>query len=253
MNSHQILLTIAEIKDANRKARASRAKVHALAEVAANLVNAKICKPYRFETLSASYLLQAGCATPEWNPEIDVDATVYRIDPRGKEGKIAYVYLGEGKFAWITTVLSKVYPHHLIPEKEAPPAPYDGVALLKLCEEVTEELSIPVTLRVCDLTPVNTKENPQDEEDVLARHPGGKILASGEISYHRWDCTDMWVIVGCDDGKHLYYGLSGHGFGMSEHIKPGEDPKKFFSQHRDNDTQIDGIEEAREILGYSKS
>lgn len=253
MNSHQILLAIAEVREANRKAREAQNKVYDIASVVAKLINEKICKPFGFELLSPNYLLMGGCATPTWNPEVAIDTSICIDHPKGKEGQIRYVYLGEGRFEWVNTSYSKVYPHHILSREEAPPAPYDGVALLKLCEEVTEELGIPVTLRVCNITPVNTEEHPQDEEDVLARHPGGKILASGDISYHGWDCTDKWVIVGCDDGKHLYYGLSGHGFGMTEHIKPGEDLKNFFSQHRDNDTQIDGIEEAREILNYSKS
>lgn len=59
--------------------------------------------------------------------------------------------------------------------------------------------------------------------------------------------TDLWDEVGKLETYHNPDLLE------RKLLASGVDPEQFFSQHRDNDTQIDGIEEAREILNYSKT
>jgi hypothetical protein len=153
-------------------------------------------------------------------------------------------YLGGGNFAWSKVTNPKYYTQ--MDYKK--PHPFDTLELLKICDELTEELGIKVEVVVTSLSG-RCEDNPQDSEDIKSLHPNGVILAQNVIEYVGWECTDKWVIVEDDDGKHVYFGTSAHGNGMNVHLEPGDSLSTFFDNGA-GDTIICGISWAREILNY---
>lgn len=160
------------------------------------------------------------------------------------EYNFQFHYLGNGKFSW-STVTHPKYFSQLDLAKEHP---FNTQELLKICEELTKELGVNVSVPVTELK-YQCDSTPQDSEDVKMLHPNGTILDEDEIVYVGWDCKDNWVIVEDFDGKHLYYGTTAHGGGMNVHLKPGDNLDSFFQLNRD-DTIIHRIDTASQLLNY---
>lgn len=243
---------VESVRSLNRAIEVSDRQNDVMARRIQEIVHERIAKPFGLfgnETFGF-YTFLDGIRNPNWNPSVQIRPTKSQVDP--SDGKcIFYVYGGNGVFFWSTSNSLRIY-EHMVRKNVTLSPPYNGTELLKACEDLSKELGIPVDVLETNVQMFNREEPPRTKDDLQDMYPGGDILASGKITYHGWDCSDLWAIVeDSEKALHLHYGTSGHGFGMNHHIGPGGDYSSFFDLHQDNDTYIDNLEEAYRILKIS--
>jgi hypothetical protein len=104
--------------------------------------------------------------------------------------------------------------------------PFDPQKLESICEELNQALQMPVDIAIYKFF-TKSEEYLNNEDEVLATHPGATILTKGEKKHVGWDISDPWIVIQDIDGKHIYYSTNGHGFGFDQHLLPGQDTSKF--------------------------
>lgn len=149
----------------------------------------------------------------DWEPEIHVaEYEEYKDD----EGTVTFLKV-DGRWCWhkgFARLYSKVYPHNIIEDREPP---FDVEALERTCQELQEELGIPVRIREYQL--VTKVEYPETIDDLLVMYPGADILGQGNIWCVGWDVPDEWVALKDQDGGiHVFYDTSSHNEGFSNHL-----------------------------------
>jgi hypothetical protein len=173
---------------------------------------------------------------------------------RGKDAKILvsttfrsfsgryFHYIGEGRFVWSKEISDKLYEFDICQGDH----PYDAVALLERCENITKDLGVPCELIKSTLES-RCSTAISNFRDALSRHPGGVLLGWGMITYHGWDCEDRWAVIEDSDGKHLYYGNTAHGGGMNCYVPPQGDYAEFLYMLSSETTVVSGP--AASLLG----
>ena len=152
-------------------------------------------------------------------------------------------HVGDGKFLWVNEYnFRALYPRHIVKDKE----PFDSSQLLKLCDELSEEIGFRVEFSTEKLVESFSGSHPYCVDDVSLIHENCKVLCSGVIEYVGWDIDDEWVLIEDFDGKHLYYGTTAHGGGLNVHIKPGESYESFLNPP--DDVRIENLSQAKSFL-----
>ena len=127
---------------------------------------------------------------------------------RSFSGKFLH-YFGGGDFRWSKEQGETLYEFDIC---DGVSFPYDTQLLLDRCKKISEDLGIPCEIVKTTLESKNSGVI-NNSRDALSRHPGGKNLGDGYITYSGWDCKDRWVVIEDSEGKHLYYGHTAHGGG----------------------------------------
>ena len=217
MSELNVKETIEFVREANRAQKEALERRRELEGLVEKSVE-KAIKDAGFKYKMRVYILGGGS---EWTPEASINPHFYGVrhsHSSHTNKELFFHYVGDGGFMWSEDP-HKVYPN---PSINNLPAPYDTEKLFEVCKSQSEVLGVPVNIHV---SPVITelKGNPYYTLDLLVLHPKGEVAHEGEITYHGWDCQDKWAIV-CDPdtGDHFYYGSTGHGGGMNNHIAPGE-------------------------------
>lgn len=150
-----------------------------------------------------------------WNP-------VYRISNIQYRGK----YFFKIDTEWYSSSESptcKVYSHKI--EKVSDFLLAANIEQFK--EELEKQSGLPVEYLNYEV--VKSVATPKNVDDIRFLHPKCKILLSDKKYYEGWDIGDPYVIAKTEEGLHIYYATDGHGGGMANHIKPGEDYSNFIS------------------------
>lgn len=137
-------------------------------------------------------------------------------------------HIGDGKFLWLKDLnfnFRGLYPWQIIKDKE----PFDSSHLLKLCDDLSDELGFRVEFSAFDFVESFSGPHPYCVEDLFLIHENCKVLCSGVIEYVGWDIDDEWVLIEDFEGKHLYYGTTAQRGGLNVHIKPGDSYESFLN------------------------
>jgi hypothetical protein len=216
MNRQEILDQVSEINRVAAEYEASRETQKKLNQYCLSVIKARLPK---FRYISD---FMGGSAGSGWSPSYRVDVN---SGPGCYRSGATFHYTSSGEFAWFNNHGCKVYPHERV---DGLPDPFDTLELLEKCEELSQELGIPVHLS--ETTVIHTiPKVPGNVDDVKLIHSQCQIVARGSIEYRGWDCTDQYCVVLSGGKKHLYYGSTGHGGGMNNHLEEGDDLSSFYS------------------------
>jgi len=190
----------------------------------------KICderlKAFQVKVLGS---LNAGSATSTWEPSVYVCAHYV--------GDRTFTKIS-GRWTWYQGYLggSDAYAHKLL---EGIKFPFDPAALEAACQELTDELGIPVQLSEHKL--VGKPERLKTTDDLLASMPGSEVIAQGKIWHMGWDISDPWAVVRAPDGLHCFYATNGHGFGYDVHLGPQDSRQGFLDYLEAEGIRVDGL------------
>lgn len=216
LSAQEIQKQIEEIREINKMHAKAKERVSELNQYCLGVIKSRLPK---FRTV---YDFMAGSAGPSWQPSFKV--VVWNGDNCIQSGAYFH-YVGGEEFAWFKDCSHRVYEHQRVEGKSDP---FDTNELLRVCEELTEELGVEVRLSRTEVVRSISSSYPQNNDEVRVMYPGCEITLSGEIEYGGWDCKDRYCVFIYEGKKHLLYGTGGHGGGMNKHVVEGESLEEFY-------------------------
>lgn len=221
LTKSQIKEQVEQIREIHKLSEEAKKSLKDLTEYCLGIIKGKLLQvfPRSSFTIYENYLSHT---KDGWSPSFGV---VVKSGPNCFQSGAYFHYTTQGKFEWFSGHSHQVFDHDRV---EGRSDPFDTSLLIRACEELEEELGVRVVLVETEVIKSPPYQYPINNDHIKLMYPGCKIITSGVIEYRGWDCTDRYCVFSHEGLKHLHYGTSGHGSGMTQHLVEGDDLSPFY-------------------------